>query len=353
MKQQVARESNFELLRIIAMLMIILNHYVEHGLDLENLNYPFGLNLVLSWFMKYGGKFGCFLFILITGYFMIHSSFKLNKFILLILEIWFYSVAVYVVLAVGNMVPVSGKYIIKALLPVEGSWFVKVYLLIYILTIFINPMVKSLSREKLLALICVLMTVMSVLPTLFAKDLFGFERVDYFVLTYIIGAYIRLYPCKLMDKKKVWGSVFVVFYLTYIVLCLSMYKMGKDPLLFSKIFSFSVMGGAIALFLLFRNYHFYNKQINYFASMMLGIYLLHDNIMLRSVLWENWFKVQGSFKYNWFFPYALGSALLILIIGGLIDFLRSRLVEKNIKQYLDTITVLNKINMYLNEFIEN
>lgn len=352
MRQENVRESNFELLRIISMFMIILNHYVEHGLNLETMQFSFDLNLIFVWMMKYGGKFGCFLFILITGYFMAKSSFKLNKFILLIFEIWFYSVAIYFVLAVAKVIPLSGKNVIKALIPLEGSWFIKVYLLIYVLTIFINPMVKALSKEKLLTLIGVLVFVSSFLPTFFGKDLFGFGRIDYFVLMYMTGAYLRLHPSRLMTKKIFWFCAFAVCYLGYIGLCVVTYKSGRDPFLFSQIFSFTSIGGAIALFIMFKNIHFSNLQINSLATTMLGVYLLHDNMMLRDVLWGKLFQVEVCFSSQWFVCFALGSGILILIICSAIDYARNRFLEKYIRGALEKNTYLNKVNICLERFIE-
>lgn len=72
------RQSNFELLRIIAMLLIVLHHSMIHGtlttpgkvvLDTGN---PFTFGIYN--FLAFGGKVGVYIFVLITGYFMINSK---------------------------------------------------------------------------------------------------------------------------------------------------------------------------------------------------------------------------------------------------------------------------------------
>lgn len=63
------RQSNFELLRIFAMLLIILFHYVYNGgFNLETSE--FCLNKCVLRTLGFGGKLGVELFVLITGYFL-------------------------------------------------------------------------------------------------------------------------------------------------------------------------------------------------------------------------------------------------------------------------------------------
>ena len=79
------RLSNFELLRIIAMILIILHHYAYHGnlISIPNDNF----NKYVAVFIIVGGKVGVNVFVLITGYFLINSKFKIKKVIQLILQV--------------------------------------------------------------------------------------------------------------------------------------------------------------------------------------------------------------------------------------------------------------------------
>lgn len=81
------RQSNIELLRILAILCIISFHYVyKSGYVLNDLSLK-SLTINSCWFL---GEFGVNLFILITGYFLINSKFSFKKLIKLILEVNFY-----------------------------------------------------------------------------------------------------------------------------------------------------------------------------------------------------------------------------------------------------------------------
>lgn len=85
------RESNIELLRIVSMVLIIMHHFSVHG------TFPFTpeltFNKVFLQVFGLGGKAGVVAFVMITGYFMVSSSFKLHKFGKLVGQIWFYSLA--------------------------------------------------------------------------------------------------------------------------------------------------------------------------------------------------------------------------------------------------------------------
>lgn len=74
--KNVERDSNFELLRIIAMLMIIGHHLALYGAPCDDPSY-ISPNILLCQFIQGGGKLGDNIFILITGYFSITTD-KVN-----------------------------------------------------------------------------------------------------------------------------------------------------------------------------------------------------------------------------------------------------------------------------------
>lgn len=65
------RQSNLELLRIIAMLVIVMHHYVVNsGLIQVIYDNPFNFNSMLLLILGWGGKTAINCYIFITGYFM-------------------------------------------------------------------------------------------------------------------------------------------------------------------------------------------------------------------------------------------------------------------------------------------
>ena len=94
---KVNRKSNFELLRIIAMILIIAHHFSLHGGFRVVQSKPLINRIWILW-LQLGGKIGVNIFVLISGYFLVSSpAFKLKKVLKLWLQLFFYSIVIYAV----------------------------------------------------------------------------------------------------------------------------------------------------------------------------------------------------------------------------------------------------------------
>lgn len=78
------RESNMEFLRIIAMFMIVLNHFASHGFWPETDQLLIS-NILLDLF-QIGGRLGVDLFVMISGYFLVTAGFKFKSMMRVALE---------------------------------------------------------------------------------------------------------------------------------------------------------------------------------------------------------------------------------------------------------------------------
>lgn len=97
------RNSNFELLRIISMLLIVFHHSVVHGLLIAsasmNQGTPVSNQVWLTTFtgqlVAMFGKVAVAVFVMISGYFLVNSSFSweksLKKILFLVAQVYFYS----------------------------------------------------------------------------------------------------------------------------------------------------------------------------------------------------------------------------------------------------------------------
>lgn len=91
--QSLVRQSNIELLRIVAMLFIVMHHYVTHGTtNFVYLDPPLSVQHVFALFFGAFGRPAVGVFVLICGYFSIKSDFKLPRFVSLIAQVFSYSV---------------------------------------------------------------------------------------------------------------------------------------------------------------------------------------------------------------------------------------------------------------------
>ena len=151
------RESGLELLRIVCIFLIILMHSFGMIKDYCSINNIY----ITGGIINAIGNVGVSCFLLISGYFGI--KLKADKFIYLI-----YITTLYTVLS-SIICHSSGFDIIKSLVvvPIYGNWFISCYLILMLLSPFIDRLIKSLSEFEFKILISILFIVSSFLPTLF------------------------------------------------------------------------------------------------------------------------------------------------------------------------------------------
>ena len=96
------REVNIELLRIVAMFMVITLHCVGHGLLLENKNIN-PVNSILVRFLDSFSLTANSIFILITGYYYIEKKFNIKKILLLWGKTLIYSILIFAICNILGM----------------------------------------------------------------------------------------------------------------------------------------------------------------------------------------------------------------------------------------------------------
>lgn len=112
------RDSRFEMLRIVSMIMIILHHMALYTgmIDSKKLSVQAIGELILI-----GGKIGCFIFVILTGYF---STISIKSITMQGIKAWlaasFYGLTLAVIFkAMGEQIGI--KEIIKGTLPISGG----------------------------------------------------------------------------------------------------------------------------------------------------------------------------------------------------------------------------------------
>lgn len=115
------RISNLELLRIVSMFLIVLHHCSLFAFP--NIDWAGSFNKTVVDWLSLGGKLGVNCFILISGYFMAHSKFTLQKFLKLAGSVWFYSVAIMLVFVLLSHSSGNILSIIQNFFPIIYSTF--------------------------------------------------------------------------------------------------------------------------------------------------------------------------------------------------------------------------------------
>lgn len=149
-ENQTIRESNFELLRIISMWLIILYHIIHHGNMINNCaNETLAKTLRI---ILYATLVHVNSFVILTGYFQCKSNFKLKKLINLIFQTLFYIIIIYLIgLKLGLITNLNNIGLINRLSinAIGEYWFITNYLILYIFSDYINKFLYSLTKPQL------------------------------------------------------------------------------------------------------------------------------------------------------------------------------------------------------------
>ncbi len=272
------RESNFELLRIVAMLMIIFHHFAFHGdFNFEST----GITISRLWynFIFMGGKVGVNIFVLISGYFLILSKgFDCKKMFKLVGQIFVYSILFF---------DTSGSTIAN-FFPILFSkwWFASTYFVLYLIHPFLNMFLNSLDKRAFQNMLLVFAFLWSIIPT-FTTSQFQCNNLLWFVLLYAIAGYVRLYGFNEKYTVKTYFFLWVIFsLLTYFSsVILTIVDIKSDVFkpayvtYFYGINTFSVLLISLTLFMTFAKLKInYNRWLNLLASTTFGIYHVNRNI---------------------------------------------------------------------------
>lgn len=342
------RDSNFEFLRIVSMIMIILHHLVVHGFYMVPSSFSFS-NIVYSLFYS-GGKLGVALFVMITGYFMISKDrVDVKKIVKMEFQVLFYSILIFFLFKLFGIRQLSSEDISRSFLPniMNTYWFFSSYFALCFFAPYLNKFVKGLGSREFKGLMMVSGVFLILFPSLFFYRLYRGKLNEgiYLVFYYLVGAFIRLYGDKFRVKKLFLGIGCVLIYgligVMPILMSLTVSKVfGGYEFIFSEISSVLIFIVAVLVFLLFRDLNIgKSKIINFFGSVSFGVYLFHDHFLMREILWKVMFHV-GNY-YNDGLMFLLGGilvAVLIYIVGGVIESGRKCLFD----EYLFPL-ILNKV----------
>lgn len=338
------RSSNFELLRILCVIFIIMHHYSAHGVE-GLTEHTLTINKVIEQILTIGGKIGVNCFVLLTGYFMVNSTFQYKKLLKLILEVFFYSALSMIIFYSLGLSKYNFTVVKESLFPLtyDMYWFATAYVVMYILTPFINPFIKRLSQVNHLKLILLLVTLWSIIPVFTFGQAPGYSNLGWFILLYMIAAYIKLYPHNYFNKCT--GNMVVAF-LSYMIIILSIIMLNilgvenstyADHVTYLREMNmFPTLLCSTSLFLGFKNLKIRNnKVINTISISAFGVYLIHDNYFVGPFLWKEVFKNTMYLDSPLLLLHAIITTLIVFCVCTIIDQMRLNIFERPVFWLID------------------
>ena len=327
------KDSNFELLRIISMLMIVFLHlgtFVvnKSGIELSEKNtFLFQYTRTLS-FVAVN------IYVMITGYFQSKSKPKIIKVLSLSLQTVFFTTIIYSVFLFLRVFSIEKHEVLRSLLSVLNGtyWFITIYILLFLVAPYINIVIQNSNRTELLTLVSLLFMVTSIWQFYFANDKTGVQDgfgIVSFIFLYILASYIRKYGALIKKLPRI----------TYLLL---FFLLGLISLYFDSLFEMKILRYnspiivlmTYCLFMFFTQITFQSKVINFVSNYTLGVYLVHEQFQMRIWLWQKsgikefLYNSNGRFMFKF-----LMIGLSVFIISWFIAFLIQRVYQDLIKLY--------------------
>ena len=336
------RDSGIELLRILLMLMVIFIHVCVYGgysdIAIHHLAIP---ERILYHLVYLSSRCCVYVYIVVFGYFSVTSNKSLDtikgKIAKIYLPMLFYSILIPFLGQSLGLWKLDAIEKIRAFFPLTSKiwYFMTLYLLVLILSPFLNKVLISLSKKEYTQFVVILFLLFSVW-TLFSQlsqtsDIIRLDKIFQtskgqslygFVYMYILGGYLRLHiPCRNNAKFR---YLFAFAGLVIVNFLLSQYLYSYDKISIVYDNPILVLQG-ICLVLFFRDLKFKSKVINYIASVNLGVYMIHEQFLVRNKLWHDWFGFLSdkSFYRSNTYPFKiLLICLTVFTVCGIIEKVR-------------------------------
>lgn len=291
---RVQRQSNIEVLRIMAMFMILLGHAWYHY-EKELGDYPLKyftyhvINPLLYMHVD--------IFVMITGYFGL--KFKIGKLLGLYTTCMFYTL---LALIVTLIIPNCGNFRWRALVfPVSQGdwWFIRIYISLMLISPMLNLVVEKCKESHNWRGVLLVIVLLDFYASWFHKidGLYsmGFDLVN-FASIYLLGRYIKICGLPLSLNKMI---------IALFSLCLIKIGLSEICFTFPKIDNFLRINtycnpinvcSAMLMVAIFCKWkiNWSNKWINYVSSSTLAVYLMTDNRYIRGELTnftERWYSI--------------------------------------------------------------
>lgn len=322
------RDSNMEMIRIIAMSMIVCGHFLGYGGIIEQFD---SARLIYPLFLG-----GVDLFILISGYYRIKINW--NSIIKLGLIVVFYRLLNIVICCIFDDFVGLG-YILRAIFAPfssSGYWFINIYFALMILSPLINKGLDNFDSKQLKTLMILLSIVEFYSCFIIGSriEAKGYQLFN-FIYLYLLGYYIRKNDFFKSIKESHIKLIFVTsliinILLMYISLCFPERNDLYDAVRkYSNPFLIS-MDCSIIVF--FSRHSFKSVVINSVAAASLGVYMLQDGLIGSHIIYPFQRSLLSQENYFSFFIVCIVLFIGYWISAWIINSLLTALLP-NISKY--------------------
>lgn len=336
--EKTSRNSNHELLRLVAMYMIVLIH----------------ANMYLSRFCT-GSTFrvcngivngicniGVSCFILISGYYGVR--FTIGKFVKMECMMITYSLLETVMLYFMMPEQLEGAALLeqlaKSCLPfiTRKYWFYSCYVCLMFFSGYLQKMIEYLKKEEFQKLLLLMLVLFSLFPTLFYFELIpdNGKGLVQMIMVYLMGRYIRLYR-DVKFPKKAW-LLFIALWIANGISHELPIQIGGNYHHLCKDNSITNLAMAVILFYMFKEIKIQSSFINKAAGYVFAVFALNNSFVAIAMDKLKVYGIQspgGVWGFLMLLAVVFAILVLCLLIGAFRELLLGR-VDGKISQMVSS-----------------
>ncbi len=301
------RQANFEILRVLAIIMVLILHYLSHTDSLLEVGKVATSKQIAGQFIESFCVVAVNVWILISGYFLSKSAFKLTRILQLLAEVYFYTILVTLVMQIAGTATVAQTDRIykttQFLFPISSEHysFATSYILLYVIAPVLNKGVQYMTRKQIkytiIGLLVWFCIIKSIVPVVFPTDMYGYN-LDWYICLYLIAAYIRKYNVRILTGFFSSMLLFLFSGLGSFAVSMIFHHINLTSGRFNYYatvpahYNFILcLTGALGLFSMFRYMKIFEnafaKAARVLAPFSFGVYLLHEHLEIRD-RWTTW-----------------------------------------------------------------
>lgn len=267
------RESNIELLRIVAMFMILGLHVNKLAIGLPDktdfINCP--VTSFMRIFFEQVCIIGVNIFVLISGWFGIR--YKTKGLCNFLFQSLFFSILLFIPFLLIGYIELNIKNVLSAFLLYKNAyWFVWAYLILYILSPVLNSFIDNAEKHIYRNVLILFFTTQTIVHFFTPCDFFdaGYTPLS-FIGLYLLMRYIRKYHS--VTKKRTLLIIWLLYICTNLVICHTE-NISLIAISLAYVNPLNIIG-AVAFVLLFTKISIKSSFINSIAASSFAVYLLH------------------------------------------------------------------------------
>ena len=353
METQKTRLSNIELLKVIALILIIFAHTIPYYGD-ESADYYIDIDFASNNFQHvliscfaYFGQLGNTIFIFCSAYFLVDSKMVKGKKILYIIVDTFVISIIYLCGFLAAGYKLSAGTIALQFIPITSrfNWFIGCYLIMYAVHPLLNKIIHGTSKRNLLIFNIFIFILYNILEFLGGEiiNMFYYTHLVGFICLYFFAGYVKLHMQGFMNRTKLQAIILVscivclaAFILLMEFLGLKIDFLSKRVNNWNEISNPFMIGIAISSFALFSKLNFQSKFVNYLSSLSLLVYIIHENKLFRTFAKPRVFQfIYEKFTYNHLVLWCMLFVVITFVAASALAALYKETLGRLLKKAID------------------